>query len=73
MYKRYINSIIIIIIIIIIIRCLSKNISLAESFQLPESLLSTERQLWRTENRRHGQLGLMTWEIAHMTYSPRAS
>ena len=43
MYKRYINSIIII--IIIIIRCLSKNISLAESFQLPESLLSTERQL----------------------------
>ena len=42
MYKRYINSIII---IIIIIRCLSKNISLAESFQLPESLLSTERQL----------------------------
>ena len=44
MYKRYINSIIIII-IIIIIRCLSKNISLAESFQLPESLLSTERQL----------------------------
>ena len=33
MYKRYINSIIIII-IIIIIRCLSKNISLAESFQL---------------------------------------
>ena len=71
MYKRYINSIIII--IIIIIRCLSKNISLAESFQLPESLLSTERQLWRTENRRHGQLGLMTWEIAHMTYSPRVS
>ena len=42
MYKRYINSIII---IIIIIRCLSKNISLAESFQLPESLVSTERQL----------------------------
>ena len=42
MYKRYINSIII---IIIIIRCLSKNISLAESFQLLESLLSTERQL----------------------------
>ena len=40
---------------------------LGESLPLAESLLSTERQLCRTENRRHGHLGLITWEIAHMT------